>query len=180
MGRDGLAATALIELGRLAVSREDYERARGHFDEALALSRKTGDTGMIGWSLGELSRAEMHLGQHEAAHAHRGECLRLGLERGGRQEILRSLAAFANLASARGRHERAARLFGAVEALYEAADSAPADLADTAPHIRATRAALGEAAFEAAWTAGRAMTLEMAMCVALEECEIPTTGGKDS
>jgi hypothetical protein len=55
-----------------------------------------------------------------------------------------------------------------LEALHEAAGSAPADVADTAPHVRATRAALGEVEFEAAWTAGRALTLEMAIDDALD------------
>jgi hypothetical protein len=57
---------------------------------------------------------------------------------------------------------------------------APAEHADCERHLAAARAKMGEEAFAAAWAAGLTMTLEEAMCVALEECEIPTSGGKGS
>ena len=44
---------------------------------------------------------------------------------------------------------------------------APADRADHDRDVAAVRAALGEAAFAAAWAEGRAMTMEQAIAEAL-------------
>src|SRR5437879_6924151 len=67
--------------------------------------------------------------------------------------------------------ERAARLFGAAEALRAAIDTplAPGERADYDRYVAATHAALGQEAFAAAWEAGRAMTLDDAMAFALDE-----------
>jgi hypothetical protein len=92
------------------------------------------------------------------------------------------LEGLAAVAVAQAQSERAARLFGAAEGLREAM-GAPLPSADRAEHDRSVTAAhtaLGKAAFASAWAEGRAMPLEEAVRVALEECEIPTAGGKDS
>ena len=78
---------------------------------------------------------------------------------------------FAELAAAQGQATRAARLWGAAEALREPADveRAPNLRADDDPHVAEVCSALGEEAFAAAWAEGRAMTLEQAVAYALEE-----------
>jgi hypothetical protein len=75
------------------------------------------------------------------------------------------------VAGAEGDAERAARLFGAAEALREAlgAPLPPVERAHYDRSIATVRAALGEKAFAAAWTAGRAMPLEAAVARATEE-----------
>ena|SRR3989442_10196329 len=50
----------------------------------------------------------------------------------------------------------------------------PNERAEYERHAASARAALGEEAFAAAWAEGRAMPLERAVRVALEEKEIPT------
>jgi DNA-binding NarL/FixJ family response regulator len=66
--------------------------------------------------------------------------------------------------------ERAARLFGAAEALHERIGSPPSvgQRKDHEPVIPAVLAALGEDAFRAAWAAGRALSVERAVALALE------------
>jgi hypothetical protein len=63
--------------------------------------------------------------------------------------------------------EHAARLFGATEAVREAlgAPVPPSERADYERHVAAVRAALDAAA----WAAGRAMALEDAIVLALDE-----------
>ena len=76
------------------------------------------------------------------------------------------VAAFASLAAVQGQADRAARLFGAAEALAVW----PARLAhrrEIARHAAAARAQLGDAAFAAAWAEGQALTLEQAAGEAL-------------
>jgi hypothetical protein len=66
---------------------------------------------------------------------------------------------------------RAARLFGAAEALREAIGTPFARVEQEAHRRRLSRvrALLGEEAFAAAWAEGRAMTVEQAMADALNE-----------
>jgi non-specific serine/threonine protein kinase len=81
------------------------------------------------------------------------------------------LLGLAALAAQEGGPERAARLWGAAAALREAHGlHLPALLrARSEGYAAAARAQVGEAAFAAAWAAGRAMTLEQAVADALEE-----------
>src|SRR5206468_1897601 len=100
----------------------------------------------------------------------REESLALDLELGHRWGIAGSLEAFASLAAQEGRLERAARLFGASEALRDALGSVlpVGSRIQHQRHVALTREGLGEPAFAAAWTAGRAMTLEDALAYARE------------
>jgi hypothetical protein len=77
----------------------------------------------------------------------------------------------AYLALALGTMGRAARLRGAAETRREASSVplSPTEQATDEIDIATIRAALGEAAFEAAWAEGRAMTLEQAVAYALDE-----------
>jgi hypothetical protein len=81
--------------------------------------------------------------------------------------LLGYLAGFAGLAATEGQAEQAARLFGAAQPPGDM--PAPAHRYEIARHIVAARALLGDAAFEAAWAAGREMTLEQAIAEALGE-----------
>jgi hypothetical protein len=75
------------------------------------------------------------------------------------------------VAVAQAQSERAARLFGAAEALREAIGTPlpPADRAEHDRSVAAVRTALGEEAFAAAWAEGRALTLEHAVAFALAD-----------
>ena len=81
----------------------------------------------------------------------------------------------------RGEAERSARLFGAAEALgYQ---QAPAERALREPYLAAARSRLEEAAWEAAWAEGRAMTFEEAVAYALEEeadADKPASGNSEN
>ncbi|HEX5914658.1 MAG TPA: response regulator transcription factor, partial [Rubrobacter sp.] len=84
------------------------------------------------------------------------------------QSVLEGLAC---LAGARGDAERAARLWGAAQALHEA-KGIPRDtdfLAEADARISAVRLGMGEEAWEEAWRKGRAMTLDEAVEYALSE-----------
>jgi hypothetical protein len=76
--------------------------------------------------------------------------------------IVQCLGGLAGSASDVGQPERAARLFGAAEALRHASGARlwAADRADYDHNLATTRAALGAETFAAAWAAGQALTLE--------------------
>ena len=77
------------------------------------------------------------------------------------------------MASEQGDPVRAARSWGASEALSEniGATTAPLDRAAYERHLVEARARLGEAAFAASWAEGRALTSEEAVEVALDKRE---------
>lgn len=88
-------------------------------------------------------------------------------------KIPECLEVLAGVAGARGQPERAARLFGAAEALREV-NGAPMNTADRAIYSRSVataRAGLSATALTAAWSAGRALTVDQA----IEEALSPTS-----
>jgi DNA-binding NarL/FixJ family response regulator len=71
-------------------------------------------------------------------------------------------------------HTRAARLWGAADALSEAIGAPPPRHADRAQDaIAATRRGLGEETFAAAWAEGRALSLDEAVAEALQAIPDP-------
>ena len=91
------------------------------------------------------------------------------------EHIAESLEALAGVAQVWAEPGEAARLFGVAEALREAmgAPLPPSDRKEYDRDEAAVRTALGEEASATAWAEGRAMTLEQAIELALEELESP-------
>ena len=94
---------------------------------------------------------------------------------GFRWAIPLRLRDLARVAEAQGRPARAARLSSAAAAQHQAivgrplrADEGP-PFDTPAPGAEALRTRLGDAAFDAAWAEGQAMTLEQAVAYALED-----------
>jgi hypothetical protein len=91
---------------------------------------------------------------------------------GDRRGIAFSLGGLAAVVAALGSSLRAARIWGAEARLREEIGSPlpPNDRSDYDRRVAAARAALGDhAAFDHAWQEGRALTLEQAIELALEE-----------
>jgi hypothetical protein len=76
--------------------------------------------------------------------------------------IVANLEGVAGVAAADGQPERVARLLGTAEALRETigAPMSPADQAQVERVVAAARAQYDEAMWQAAWNAGRAMSME--------------------
>jgi predicted ATPase/DNA-binding SARP family transcriptional activator len=181
LGNRPWEAVALIALGEAALALGEVETARELCDQGLAISRELGDRAVTADALNTLGRIVSGLGDLGAARTHFTEsaslCRRLGIP----TLFADCLEGFAVVLRAWGGSERAARLFGSVQALRDMSRTPrlPWLSAQYAEHVAALRAELGEKAFAEAWEAGRAMSLEEAIRVALED-EIPTAGGKDS
>ena len=110
-------------------------------------------------------------GDHERAEALHEESLVLCRELGDKLIGSESLEGLACAAGAKGEAERAARLFGAAEALREAVgyQQAPRERALREPYLAAARSRVDEAAWAAAWEEGRSMEFEDAVVYALED-----------
>jgi hypothetical protein len=109
------------------------------------------------------------------------ESLRLGWQANMVWLAATHLDGIAGVAGGRGQMDRAARLFGAADALRSRIGT-PIRLANRFRYekdVAAIRAALGEAWFTASWNEGRAMTVDQAIAYALDEApgRLPTAAG---
>jgi DNA-binding CsgD family transcriptional regulator len=99
------------------------------------------------------------------------EGLILCKELGNRLDASGSLDGLACISATEGAAERAARLFGAGEALREAVGHVqlPEEAALLEPYLATVRSQLDEASWRAAWAGGRAMSIYQAIDYALSE-----------
>jgi DNA-binding CsgD family transcriptional regulator len=112
-------------------------------------------------------------GDPERAQALHKKGLEMEVEMGSKADIAEDLEGLAEAAGALGEHPRAARLWGAANALREAV-SIPWWAAERVLHeplLIAARSQLDEAAWEVAFAEGQAMGLEQAVAYALSEAK---------
>jgi predicted ATPase/DNA-binding CsgD family transcriptional regulator len=171
---------AAIELGFLAVAwrnQGDHERARRLAERALAISREIGERQATTSALYTLAILAQTEGEDERARNLLEEGLRLSAELGNEADVAHCLEGLASMYGAEGKIVRAARLWGAEEAVLEKLEDAVYTyLPDRALHrsqVAAARSQLDEAVWTAAWTEGRVMSLEQAVEYALEQEPAP-------
>jgi tetratricopeptide (TPR) repeat protein len=160
----------LNNLGLTAIYQKEYTVARSLLEESLAACREIDFKRIACSALNNLGKVALHQGNWVSAYALFRESLTMKRDFGDRDGSTWSLEGLAGVAAAQGQAERAARLFGAAEAVREAI-GAPAPVPERVDYEGskvAVRAALGEEAFAAAWAAGRALTWEQAVALALE------------
>jgi tetratricopeptide (TPR) repeat protein len=168
-GDQGYIRWGLCQLGRLADLEGDYEGARPLLEESLQMHRQLGQHADTAWPIEGLAAVARSQGDYEEARALYRESLGIFRPAGEQRGIAAVLEGLAGIAAADDRAERAARLFGAAEALRAAIATplAPGERADYDRYVAATHAALGQEAFAAAWEAGRALSLDEAGALAL-------------
>lgn len=167
-------AYLLLTLGMMGMIVEQHDQV-ARIEEALALFREAGDIRTSAMCLtitgiDALGRADV-----EQAARSFGETLRLLYRLKDRIGTFYSLMGAAGVAALQGRPVSAARLAGAAEALRKAIGHPVQPLErvnyDYEAFIASTRGALGEAAFEAAFSEGQAMSPEQAIEYALSADE---------
>jgi predicted ATPase len=162
-------STPLNNLGLVALAQEEHKAARDYFAEALALDRASGDAMGVAVSLSNLAAAMLEEGLNEEAQAYFEECLLLFQELGDQEGSAECLEGLATTMIQQENVKQATRLWGAAEALRERIH-APVHPAEKPRYDRtkaAIEARLGEAAFAAAWSEGRTMSLAQAVGEAL-------------
>ena len=164
-------ASALNNLGIIAWRQGELERAGDRFTEALTLARTMGDWQDIGTYLGNVGVIMRQRGELAQAEALLREALALYRELGDPLGCAQGLENLAATAAVAGQPGRAARLAGAAMTIREtiSVPLSPANREDLEPELAAAQAALGEAAWEDAYAAGQALTMEQAIAEALGE-----------
>jgi predicted ATPase/DNA-binding CsgD family transcriptional regulator len=162
-------ARASLCLGELARGQGDYDRAAALYEDALRQFRLLGQPTHVPLLLYNLGQVAALRGNVSQAADQFSDGLALSAETGDRRSQGHCLAGLATLASQLGQPDRAARLFGAADALLAAAGVAmePVDLAACEPQRTAVRAQLGAATFTAARDAGAALAPPLAIAEGL-------------
>ena len=155
----------------------DYDSAAYRLEGSLSLFRELGDRRFTSVSLFTLGLIKLARDDLEGGAAMLEENARIARELGDRLMGTYSVLAMGKVAALRGRPVRAARLWGAAEALREQMGMpfSQFDLVHTGYErdLAAVRSALSGASFEAAWSEGRAMSPERAVEYALSESMTP-------
>jgi predicted ATPase/DNA-binding SARP family transcriptional activator len=171
LGDRGGLVRALEVMAQTALWRGDRQAARPLVEERLAICRERGASELLIHALGAMGHLERDEGDYARARALYEESLGLRRKMGNQLALAQSLEDFAVLAGRQRQAERAIRLLGAAEAFCETlgARLPVADATDYERTVAEGRAALGEAAFAAAWAEGRAMSLQQAIDDGLSE-----------
>jgi ATP/maltotriose-dependent transcriptional regulator MalT len=164
-----LAAAVSHSLGVVYYEQNDLQRASIHFADALHEFRSYDQPWLIGYALASLGKIARAQGDYARATALYTESLTLRWDRvGDKVGIAGSLRGLASIAALTGYSARAARLYGAAEAVREAIGAPiPRHHSPTERAIAKARAALGEADFAVAWNEGRGLALADAVAEAL-------------
>jgi len=179
VGDPNRIGSTLCNLGYIALMQGEHERAIARSEEALSFARELGSAGeeLTPETLVNLGLAVQGLGDYERAMASFKEALARSQNVGNKPTFTNALEGMASLAGALGEATRAARLWGAAEALREATDIAlpPGERTLHEPYLTAARTRGGEAEWEEALAEGRAMSLDEAAEYALsnEDADAP-------
>ena len=162
-------AWLLLGSGRMALRLGDHQRAAALLEEGLALARETETKDAEASILPVLGDVFLTRGDDARAGVLYREGLTLAARIGQNPAVADGLRRVAGLTGAAGQATRAARLFGAADALRTVMGTSipPAEREVYEREVDAARAALGEDAFAADWERGRALPLEDAVAEAL-------------
>lgn len=156
--------------GAIAAAKRDYARAYALDQESYALYRELGDlwmSGIVDWTVGISATV---LGRFEEARGHFAACLKNGLDLGNKWGAPYPIEAFGVLALAMHETERGATLLGAAEGLRASSgiQPGPAEHPAFLALMSAAASALATPEAQAAREAGRKLTMDEAVALALD------------
>lgn len=171
MGSTNDSAHALLELGKILRRQGQPEEAREVLDTALELLRKVGDQRCTVRTLSALGIALTESGDRQRAHEALKESLQLGQMLGEEQIVRVTLVGMARLQASTGQKSEAATLYAAADKLGRELGIPVSETIAARRRKRVERLHTGmePRAFDDAWTAGAAMTLDEAVAYALEK-----------
>jgi tetratricopeptide (TPR) repeat protein len=166
LGRTMILAMSLRRLGFIAHAGGDHARAASYLGMSVTLAREVGDRQGMAWALTVLGRVAVEQAEYERAADLLSEAWHVFGDLGNRDALAYTIEGLAGLMLAGAPHPegalRAARLYGAAEALRIAINSPlpPFDLPAYERNLAAARRCLDEGAWTAAWAEGQVLTPE--------------------
>jgi tetratricopeptide (TPR) repeat protein len=173
LGAKADVARSLLILGHTTRLKGEYPLACEQYRESLTIFKEVGLQWGVAHCLLNLGKIACARREYAEAGDLYLETLKIFLELGDRYSLTYSMEAQASLAGLQRHTERAARLWGAAQALRKVLSTPlpPADCIQFEAEVKNVRQYLAEsgqseAAFLAAWEAGRTMPLEDAILFA--------------
>jgi hypothetical protein len=170
LGDDVILGRFLEGDGYMAFMTDDLGRARLLLEEGLALAERRGDrlaTAIGNHTVGQVARLD---GRYEDALRHYRAAIRFGHELGDDASLTEPLQGLAAVAIATGEVERGVRLLGASAAVRERIGGGPPpEWLRLGDPLADARKMLGDDAYQRAWDAGLALTVDQAVREALGE-----------
>jgi predicted ATPase/Flp pilus assembly protein TadD len=162
--------SVLYCLGELALAQKEYEQARHYFEKSYSLNRESGNVFSSFWSFVQLGYAFLRLGEIAQARMIFSESQRQFQEGNTPIGVVFALEGLASLATKEEQFPKAAQLFAWADATRpEIGDPRPPiEQANVDKDIAAIIEKMGEAAFVAAYAAGKGMTMEEAIALTTE------------
>ncbi len=173
LGRKRAAGAMLGYAATVPLAQGDLAQARRLAERALSLSRASkGARDVVYVGLHPMAAVARAEGDHERAAQLLEESLMLSVEIGDESNVAYCLEGLAAVAAFEDKLERAARLWGAAEALLEAIEVIAyphaSDRSLYEHQVADARARFEEEAWKGAWAEGREMTTEQAVEYALK------------
>ncbi|MCI2420454.1 LuxR C-terminal-related transcriptional regulator [Saccharopolyspora sp. K220] len=163
---------ALFGLGLIKGLSEDPATGLGLLAECIRLTTERGELLWRSYALSASAQIEVRRGDPVRAEAAAKEALDIQRQLDNRMGMATNVDTLAWVAQQQGKHERAARLFGAASAAWDAVRAAPGFwvnfAADHDEHEAQTRTTLGAAAFQESFDRGRQLSLAHTIDYALE------------
>lgn len=175
VGEEQGRAQALVFLGGIPLGRGEVERAEEYFERGLQLARKSGNPLSMYVALYHMALAAHGKEEYSRADRFYAEALMVGKLTKDGTHVALAIVGLAECSAMQRHSERAARLFGAADAVFRSVGMSFHPLHASSSfherHLDLTREHLGPERFETARAEGRAMTLEEAVAEALEDYE---------
>jgi predicted ATPase/class 3 adenylate cyclase len=164
-------AVALINLGCHKYFGGDLEQATAYLTESLGRLRELRDSVGIACCLGYLGQIARRRGSFAEAETLTREALALNRERQDPYRSAEFLGLLVNVVAAKGEGEHAARWLGAADVVREELGTPRSrwEQSDMEEAVAEALVGLGEEAWQATYTIGRALSLEEAIAEALGE-----------
>ena len=161
-------ALAINNLGEAARMQGEYREAATCYAESLRRFQDLGDRSETPRLLHNLGYVALWEDDPERAGQLFGDSIERFRAQRSERGVAEALAGLAAVAAVQGRWQHAARLWGQAEALREAAGAAPwpADQLELRRYVALARAAADAATFDAAWQAGRELSLDAVLVLA--------------
>ncbi|MEO6589075.1 MAG: alpha/beta fold hydrolase [Pyrinomonadaceae bacterium] len=171
IGDKPIVGVALMGLGELSRLERKNAEARLFYEEIVTEARKGGDTFNLLYALFNLGSVSCMEGDSETSHAQFAESLLLGKDLGSMRAVADCLDGFGCVSAINSKAEKAAKLYGAAEALRESVgfEIQTADRIFRDHFIKITKNLIGENAFLEFKTAGRNISMDDAVNLALEK-----------
>jgi non-specific serine/threonine protein kinase len=169
---DPLRVASIVNgMGEVARLQGKYGEARPLYERALETYRAHEWATELPFVLINLGHVAHHEGDNEAAKSYFHESLALALQYGFRLPIAWCLVGMGGVAARQSQYGRAARLYGAAQAISSTIAAAlnPADRAQYQHYMSIARAHISEVSWERAWALGQAMDLKQAVAFSVVE-----------